>query len=105
MSNNCSGSGTPWGTVLTGEEDTTTTRAEHGFIWEVDPHRNTKVRLDSCGKFEHETAVVDPKTGFVYLTEDSDVDSLLYRMRPKVPGKLAKGGVLEAYTDDGSGWR
>jgi len=87
---------------LTGEEDLTTLGNEHGFIWEVDPHRNTKVRLDSCGKFEHETAVVDPKTGFVYLTEDSGGDSLLYRMRPHKRGDLARGGVLEAYKTDGT---
>ncbi len=102
MSTNCSGSGTPWGTVLTGEEDLTTMGNEHGFVWEVDPHRNTKVRLDTCGKFEHETAVVDPGTGLVYLTEDSGTDSLLYRMRPAVPGDLARGGVLEAYSATGS---
>jgi secreted PhoX family phosphatase len=101
MITNCSGSGTPWGTVLTGEEETITLEAEHGFVWEVDPHRNTKVRLDAMGRFAHETAVVDPRTGLVYLTEDSGTDSLLYRMRPRRPGRLEKGGVLEAYRGRG----
>ena len=96
MISNCSGAGTPWGTVLTGEESTETLGAEHGFIWEVDPHRSTKTRLDACGKFSHETAVVDRRTGFVYLTEDSGDDSLLYRLRPKDAGRLARGGILEA---------
>lgn len=99
---NCSGSGTPWGTVLTGEESQATLDAEHGFVWEVDVARHTKTRLDDCGKFDHETAVVDRKTGFVYLTEDSS-PGLLYRMRPHRPGKLARGGILEAYKK-GGGW-
>lgn len=97
---NCSGSGTPWGTVLTGEEATVTFEADHGFVWEVDPLEHTKVRLDDCGRFDHETAVVDRVTGFVYLTEDSG-EGLLYRMRPRKRGVLAKGGMLEAFAGAG----
>jgi secreted PhoX family phosphatase len=100
MVSNCSGSGTPWGTVLTGEESTATLEADHGFIWEVDPAAHTKVRLDDCGRFDHETAVVDRATGFVYLTEDTG-EGLLYRMRPRRNGKLAKGGMLEAFAGRG----
>lgn len=101
MLTNCSGSGTPWGTVLTGEESVKTVGKPHGFIWEVNPNTHTKVRLDACGKFEHETAVVDPVTGYVYLTEDSGT-GLFYRMRPNSPGQLGTG-VLEALSTSG-GW-
>lgn len=100
MVSNCSGSGTPWGTVLTGEESTATLDADHGFVWEVDPRTHTKVRLDDCGRLDHETAVVDVATGFVYLTEDSG-EGLLYRMRPRKAGKLRAGGVLEAFAGGG----
>lgn len=101
MITNCSGSGTPWGTVLTGEEATSTFEAPHGYVWEVDLNAHTKVRLDACGRFDHETAVVDPVTGYVYLTEDSGT-ALLYRLRPHTSGQLHLGGVLEAYRPGGT---
>jgi uncharacterized protein len=97
MVTNCSGSGTSWGTVLTGEESTVRYEKNHGYVWEVDPHTHEKVRLDACGRFEHETAVVHKETGFVYLTEDSGGDSLLYRLRPEASQKLHRGGRLQAY--------
>jgi secreted PhoX family phosphatase len=52
------------------------------------------------GRFNHEAASVDPATGIVYLTEDRD-DSLLYRFIPKVKGRLAEGGKLQALVVDG----
>jgi secreted PhoX family phosphatase len=47
------------------------------------------------GRFEHEAAAVEPRSGMVYLTEDKD-RSLIYRFRPNVPGQLAQGGKLQA---------
>lgn len=97
---NCSGSGTPWGTVLTGEENTATLEQPHGYVWEVDVDRHVKVRLDGLGRFDHETAVVH-RSGVVYLTEDSD-PGLLYRFtraagRPAAFGDLTGAGTLEAF--------
>jgi secreted PhoX family phosphatase len=47
------------------------------------------------GRYEHEAAAVDPKSGAVYLTEDRH-RSLFYRYLPDVPQKLAAGGRLQA---------
>jgi secreted PhoX family phosphatase len=58
------------------------------------------VPLKAMGRFNHEAACVDPRTGIVYLTEDRD-DSLLYRFLPDAKGELAKGGRLEALALDG----
>jgi hypothetical protein len=46
------------------------------------------------GTFVHEAAVVDPRTRFVYLTEDDD-DSWFWRFRPLLRGEL-RFAVLEA---------
>ena len=61
---------------------------------------STPVPLTAMGRFNHEAACVDPRTGIVYLTEDRD-DSLLYRFIPNAKGELAKGGRLEALAIDG----
>lgn len=101
---NCSGSGTPWGTVLTGEESQASLEQPHGWVWEVDVHRNRKVKLEGLGRFDHETAVVHEPSGHVYLTEDSS-PGFLYRFRPEGPrpsafGDLAGPGALEAFALD-----
>src|SRR3546814_93109 len=46
------------------------------------------------GRFNHEAAAIDPRTGIVYMTEDRD-DSLFYRFLPDDPGSLRKGGRLQ----------
>jgi secreted PhoX family phosphatase len=53
------------------------------------------VPLKAMGRFNHEAAAVDPRTGIVYLTEDRE-DGLLYRFLPHVKGQLARGGRLQA---------
>lgn len=99
---NCAGGVTPWGSWLTCEETTLPAgdRAgkSHGWVFEI-PSAHVglvePVALTAMGRFKHEAACIDPKTGVVYMTEDL-ADGLFYRFLPNDRRNLAAGGRLQA---------
>ncbi|NRQ37752.1 DUF839 domain-containing protein [Nonomuraea sp. NN258] len=96
---NCAGGPTPWGSWLSCEETTQISgEYRHGYIFEV-PHDgiSTARPYKEMGRFSHEAVAVDPRTGWVYETEDA-TPSGFYRFRPHVRGALGRGGVLEMMT-------
>ena len=79
------------------------TEQKHGYVYLTplnSPTPNKPAGSDpfvAMGRFAHEAATVDQRTGIVYETEDagSGRGSGFYRFLPKNPADLAQGGVLQ----------
>jgi len=104
----CSGGATPRKTWLACEEGTgfTGTAAlakKHGYVFEIPSTATGQITpspLKAMGRFAHESAVTDPKTGIVYMTED-DTPAGFYRFVPTNINDLSAGGTLQMLAVDG----
>jgi secreted PhoX family phosphatase len=78
--------------------------APHGYCFLVPAEADAAVPavpLRAMGRFAHEALAQDPRTGFIYETEDSGNDSGFYRFRPRNRANLLAGGTLEALAVEG----
>ena len=74
----------------------------HGYLFQTPVDRGPNelevgVPIVAAGRFSHEAAAVDQRTGTVYETEDpgSGVGAGFYRYTPRDTDRLTAGGVLE----------
>lgn len=125
---NCAGGYTPWGTVLTCEEnydlfygerneDGTLRESEYhwekfepnppehyGWVVEVNPATGEATKLVSMGRCAHECATVKelPDGRCVVYTGDDANDQFIYKFISRKPGSLTEGDLYVANTETGT---
>lgn len=92
--------------IVQGPDTVPPTAQRHGYNFLVPVDTETAVTpspLVAMGRFAHEAAAVDQRTGIVYQTEDagSGVGSGFYRFLPTDPRDLSKGGELQMLAVEG----
>ena len=127
---NCSGSVTPWGTILTCEENYQNVYGEvdrktgeldpewrnygwrdiyprapehYGWVVEVDPLTGKSQKHIALGRFCHECARIvelEDKRLVVYSGDDEN-DEHFYKFISSVPGSLSEGTLYVANTEEG----
>lgn len=77
-------------------------KKSHGYVFEVHAEGESEPHpIVAMGQFYHEAAAIDPESGMVYMTEDTEPYAGLYRYLPKVPGQLQVGGKLQMLKVEG----